>query len=518
MGIFALLSLLSFVVIFILGNFVFYQDRKNPLNRIAMVLCLSLAGWSFVEFELRLAYNFETSYYPWIASYHVFRVMTVAFVLHYTLLFTEAKLLKNKFAYILIYTPALIFVFYHVVIEPSGKYVSIFVPLIRIWAYGTLFLSIMLVFIYQLRVNNRRKRQQAKYTSIGFSIVVVTNLITESLLPLFQIRIPNLTTTAFTFTTALVAYAIRRYRLFILTPVTAAENIISIMSDSLFLVDARGRITSVNRGASKLLGYKANELIGKPMQIIFSEEKNETFSPKKMFEKIANMKTNAISEVETVFKAKDGKRIPISLSISVMRNEDDEPQGIIYIGRDITERKREEELIKHMATHDSLTGLPNRVMFNDRFALVMAQARRNQQKIALMFLDLDQFKDINDTLGHEAGDRLLKKVADHLSQLLRKSDTIARMGGDEFVILLPGITRMEDVDKVAKKILNMFQKSFMLERHKFNITVSIGIAIYPDDAEDADTLLKKADIAMYKAKRHGRNNYQYYIRDMKAEF
>ncbi len=514
MGIFALLSLLSFIVVFILGNFVFYQDRKNPLNRIAMVLCLSSAGWAFVEFEFRLSPGFETSY-PWVMSYHTFRDIAVAFVLHFILLFTEAKLLKNKSTYLLIYIPTLFFIFFHWLIEPLERYNEIFYPAEKIWAYGALFLSIYLCFIYYLKVNNRRKKQQAKYVSIGFFIVMATNFITEYLLPLFRIGIPNLTTTAFTFTTILVAYAIWRYKLFILTPVTAAENIISTMSDSLFLVDADERITSINHGASKLLGYEENELIGKPMQIIFSEKEDKALPFERILEEV--MKTGTISEVETVFKTKDGKRIPISLSSSVMRDEDGEPQGIICIGRDITERKKTEEMIKRIATHDSLTGLPNRVMFNDHFTLLMTQAHRNQQKIALMFLDLDQFKDVNDTLGHYTGDQLLKSVAIRLLQLLRKSDIVARTGGDEFVILLPGITHMEDVDKVAKKIIEAFQEPFVFKDHKPHITVSIGVVIYPEDGKDADTLLKKADIAMYKAKEYGRNNYQYYVQNTKAE-
>ena len=508
MNIFALLSLVSFIILLALGNYVFYQDRKNPLNKIAMILCLSLAGWAFVEFELRLTYNFETSYFPWMLSYHIFRVMAVAFVLHYTLLFTKSKLFEHRTTYLLIYTPALVFVLYHSMIEPTGKYRQIFIPPLKIWAYGTLLLSIYLCFVFYLKVNNRRKKQQAKYISLGFLIVVLTNFITESFLPLFRIEIPNLSTTAFTFTTILFAYAIRKYKLFILTPVTAAENIISTMSDSLFLVDTDGRITSVNPAVSDLLGYEMKELIGKPMRIIFPEKGDEESPFEGIFDDV--MKTNIVGEIETKFETKDGKVIPISLSSSVIRDEDGEPQGIVCIGRDITERKRTEEMIEHMATHDSLTGLPNRVMFHAHLPLAMAQAHRNRRKMALMFLDLDEFKNVNDTLGHDAGDQLLKSVAERLLQNLRKSDVVARMGGDEFVILLSGITHMENVEKVTKKIFDSFQRAFTIEEHELHITASIGIAIYPDDGQDADTLLKKSDMAMYKAKKYGRNNYQYY--------
>ncbi len=178
--------------------------------------------------------------------------------------------------------------------------------------------------------------------------------------------------------------------------------------------------------------------------------------------------------------------------------------------REIAERMRAEETIKQMAYHDDLTGLPNRRLFNDRLTLELAHAQRNRQKLAVMLLDLDNFKDVNDALGHSAGDKLLQVVGDRLTSLLRKGDTIARMGGDEFMLLLPGITRLEDAAKTARKTLEAFRRPVEFDSHKFRITTSIGIALYPDDGEDSDTLVRNADIAMYRAKGAGRGNYQCY--------
>jgi len=178
------------------------------------------------------------------------------------------------------------------------------------------------------------------------------------------------------------------------------------------------------------------------------------------------------------------------------------------------ERKRSEETIRWLAYHDSLTNLPNRALFNDRLTIALTHAHRGRQKLVVMLLDLDQFKEINDTLGHSVGDKLLQLVGSRLTNLLRKGDTVARVGGDEFLLLLPGITRMEDATNIAQKILELFQEPFVLNNQKLYITTSIGIVTYPNNGEDADILIKNADIAMYYAKKKGRNNYQHYTPTM----
>lgn len=174
------------------------------------------------------------------------------------------------------------------------------------------------------------------------------------------------------------------------------------------------------------------------------------------------------------------------------------------------DRKRSEEIIEYMAYHDSLTGLPNRNLLKDRFAIYIAMVHRRKEMMAVMFLDLDSFKEVNDTLGHTMGDKLLKVMTERLKGALRGEDTVARVGGDEFVILLPQIASGEGAIVLAQKILEVIRKPLMLDGHELLTTTSIGIALYPDDGEDAETLMKKADVAMYRAKEEGRNNYQFY--------
>jgi diguanylate cyclase (GGDEF)-like protein/PAS domain S-box-containing protein len=185
--------------------------------------------------------------------------------------------------------------------------------------------------------------------------------------------------------------------------------------------------------------------------------------------------------------------------------------GYVLMLHDVTERKQYETTIHHLAYHDSLTGLPNRVLLGDRLSQSLAASQRTQTRGALMILDLDRFKDINDTLGHSTGDLLLKAVSGRLTNLLRKSDTVSRMGGDEFVLLLPTIARPEGASVIAGKIVRALRKPFSCDGHTLRVTASIGIAVFPDNGCDAETLLKNADIALYRAKEQGRDTFCQYM-------
>jgi diguanylate cyclase (GGDEF)-like protein/PAS domain S-box-containing protein len=195
----------------------------------------------------------------------------------------------------------------------------------------------------------------------------------------------------------------------------------------------------------------------------------------------------------------------------IVASSEDEAVAIV---RDITERKKAEMMIRQMAYHDSLTGLPNRALFEDRLTMALAQARRAHEMLAVMFLDLDRFKLVNDTLGHSAGDSLLRIVGEELTDLLREGDTVARVGGDEFTLLLPGITTTADAVEVANRILARLKEPKRIGDREFRVTTSIGITVYPIDGDDAGSLLRNADTAMYRAKDRGRDNYQLFTSQM----
>ncbi len=212
---------------------------------------------------------------------------------------------------------------------------------------------------------------------------------------------------------------------------------------------------------------------------------------------------------EKTLDSRKGRRI-FQILLKKMLDVSQKFEGTIALLNDITDVKRAEETILHMAYHDHLTGLPNRYLFNDRLNMALAQAKRSGRKVAITMLDLDKFKEINDTFGHTFGDRLLQEVATLMTGLVRKSDTVARMGGDEFMMILSEINALEDLHVLGAKIIQAFQQPFRLENRDLMVTTSVGMAVYPFDGKDVDTLVKKADIAMYEAKKMGRNTYRLY--------
>ena len=223
---------------------------------------------------------------------------------------------------------------------------------------------------------------------------------------------------------------------------------------------------------------------------------------------IAEKKTSF--QIETVTHTLMGEDRHVALSWSVAPGHETTYGKVLLSMVDITDRKLAEDAIKRLAYHDSLTGLPNRLNFNARLVEALTQAKQRSEKLAMMMLDLDRFKEINDTLGHRVGDELLRLVAIRLKNVIRKTDVVARMGGDEFLVLLPRLGRESDSMEIAEKIVALFKQPFMINDQKLHITTSVGVVIFPYDGNDSETLTRNADIAMYQAKARGRNTYQRY--------
>jgi diguanylate cyclase (GGDEF)-like protein/PAS domain S-box-containing protein len=218
----------------------------------------------------------------------------------------------------------------------------------------------------------------------------------------------------------------------------------------------------------------------------------------------------ANSEKRNFLKLKSGKIIEYYVRPQQLMGE---IVGRIWSFRDVTQEKQTEAIAQHQALHDALTNLPNRILFNQKFAAALSDAVNHSKPIAVMFLDLDRFKEVNDRLGHLAGDLLLQTVVQRLLGCLRETDVLARWGGDEFVLLLPQIRSREDASEIAHRLVEVLQPKLLLEGHCVYVTASIGIAVYPHDGLDTTTLLQNADVALYRAKKCGRNNYQYYFTD-----
>ncbi|MBO8137839.1 MAG: EAL domain-containing protein [Desulfotomaculum sp.] len=274
-------------------------------------------------------------------------------------------------------------------------------------------------------------------------------------------------------------------------------DLLDSINEALCSLDRQWRLTYVNQQAERLFKKPRHELIGKKLCDVI---------PLGLSFNINNELKEVLLEKKFICFEKYYRPINKWYEIKIYSFS----QGLAVFFNDISERKQSEEKIKHFAYHDPLTNIPNRVLLKNRLDNEINRARRSNNLLCVMFLDLDKFKIINDTLGHEMGDRMLVSVARRLAGCLREGDTVARLGGDEFIILLPEIENVSKVKNVVHRIINRLKKPFAFDGQEFYITSSIGVAIYPTDGTDAETLIKNADKAMYYAKKRGRNSYQFY--------
>ncbi len=285
-----------------------------------------------------------------------------------------------------------------------------------------------------------------------------------------------------------------------------AATVFNASSDAILISDAQNRIVAVNAAFCEITGYADTEVIGRTPSILSSGRHDADFYQNLW----ANLQDAGCWSGEVWNRRKNGEIFAELLTINAVKNNGGETTRYVAIFADITEHKQAEEHVRHLAHYDALTDLPNRTLFNDRLGQALINAHRNRCKAAVMFLDLDRFKQINDTLGHSVGDLLLQEAALRLKNCMREGDTVSRLGGDEFVVLLPEIAGEEDAYVVAQKLLNTVAQPFTLDGHELHISTSIGVSFYPDDGADTETLMKNADIAMYRAKEMGRNNCQFY--------
>jgi diguanylate cyclase (GGDEF)-like protein/PAS domain S-box-containing protein len=285
------------------------------------------------------------------------------------------------------------------------------------------------------------------------------------------------------------------------------RTILESIQEGYFEVNLKGNLLFFNDPVCELIGYSRNETTSMNYKTFTNEE-----TARKVYQAFNKVyKTGEPTrEFDWQIIRKNGESRYIEASVSLQKDFSGKVNGFRGIIRDITERKQIHQQLNHMATHDALTALPNRALFMDRLQIALAQSKRNKNKLAVMMLDLDHFKDINDNLGHIVGDKLLKEIGNRLTGILRHNDTVARFGGDEFVILLSDLERVEYAAGVARIILKALQKPFLLSDNEISSNASIGIAIYPDDCEDMESLLKKSDMAMYSVKTSGRNNYKFF--------
>ncbi|MDN4060009.1 EAL domain-containing protein [Massilia sp. YIM B02769] len=292
-----------------------------------------------------------------------------------------------------------------------------------------------------------------------------------------------------------------------------SATVIAHIADGVMVTDTCGTVVAVNPAFTTITGYTEAEAIGQPWDMTRSSRHDDAFYTNLAQE----LQTGGFWRGEVWSCRKDGEVFLEWLTVSAVRNSEGVLTHYVGVFSDITRLKESQEQLDFLAHHDPLTSLPNRLLFQDRLLHAIGRAAREAQQLAVMFVDLDRFKNVNDTLGHQVGDQLLKEVASALHGRLREGDTLARLGGDEFVVLLEHVDGQYGATQVAQKLVALFEQPFMVSNHELFVTGSIGIALYPQDAQDANLLIRHADVAMYGVKSRGRNGYQFYSPAMDGE-
>ncbi|WBS05032.1 EAL domain-containing protein [Pseudoduganella sp. SL102] len=292
-----------------------------------------------------------------------------------------------------------------------------------------------------------------------------------------------------------------------------SATVLEHIADGVVVIGGDGRIVAVNPAFTQITGFTEAEALGRDLSLTRSARHDAAFHQQLW----AELVDTGCWQGELWALRKGGEQFLQSLTITAVRDAQGVATHYAGVFSDITLVKENEEKLDHLAHHDSLTELPNRLLFNDRLQHALDRAQRSAEQLALLFIDLDRFKNVNDTLGHHIGDELLKQVAAALSHRLRDGDTLARLGGDEFVVLLEGVAGEYAVTLVAEKLVAMFEQPFLVAGHELFVTCSIGISLYPHDSTDRNVLIRNADVAMYQAKARGRNGYRFYAPSMTGE-
>ena len=297
-----------------------------------------------------------------------------------------------------------------------------------------------------------------------------------------------------------------------------AQVTLNSIGDAVLSTDISGNVTYLNVVAEAMTGWPCKEAVGHALTEVFQIIDGATRRPSPNPMELAIQQNRAVGlSANCILIRRDGHECAIEDCAAPIHDRDGQVTGAVIVFHDVSMARAMVIEMSHLAQHDILTDLPNRLLLNDRLAQAISLARRNQNQVAVLFLDLDGFKHINDSLGHAIGDKLLQSVAARLSACVRKSDTVSRQGGDEFVILLSEVGHAADAAVSATKILTELKRAHTIGEHHFHVTASIGISTYPENGEDAETLTKNADTAMYHAKEYGRDNYQFFQKEMNLQ-
>jgi len=520
------ITFFCFIVYLGAGVYVLRANPKSRLNRLFSLVCLCFTIWTatfllthFIEQKEALWTLYKVSGLGWIFA--------PALLLHFFLVLSESEsLLRKRWIFVLIYLPPLVMYYQAItgiLLVYDFQRINVgwieVVNLRRVWTflyelYYIGFLSFGFVKVYQW---GKQSGHPAKISQS--KIIIYSGIFALLLASVFNVILPGLNILVVPSSMGAniliiwiisIIYAIIKYKLMAITPAVVADDVFANMTDALIIFDWNKRILAVNQSAITLFNQSESSL---------KEQKiTDLFPGETVFQNMDSgtlTRESSIHNYELDYLLENGAHYALSVSASAAYDRYEHSMGGVILIRDVSALKIAEEKLKHMATHDSLTMLPNRLLLNDRLRQALARACRYNHQVAVMLLDLDDFKNVNDTLGHDAGDFLLKTVAEILQKNMRDSDTVARLGGDEFILVATDLQDKEKAGTTASRILKFLEIPLNINSHEIKVGASIGISIYPNDSENVEDLLKNADMAMYRAKKDGKNRFRFFSETIK---
>ncbi|MBN2353844.1 MAG: EAL domain-containing protein [Spirochaetales bacterium] len=508
-----------------LAGYIYFKNPRGKANRLFVLFSLPTAVW-------RLGFIFMTNAADETVARGWFRFMVSGWYLFVPLLLHLILILagynpagRRRWLLLLMYLPALPFTCaYTTALTPISGFERTNLGWVYVYNPDSLWLDIGAAFVMiyvltglaqlvrsYLRTPRLIQKRQSRVLIITMFFSFLMNMFT-TFAPLFGriYFLPHLEITISAIWELGVSYAILRYGLMLVSPASAASSILSTMADGLLLTDVDGKIIGGNRALSEILEIEEKAVVGRPVRELLPATSAEHDLLKRL------SKETAVRDMETVFAASGGREISLSLAASPVTDKIGQKAGYVVLLRDISERKRTEKQLQHLATHDMLTNLPNRTVLNDRLRNALARAKRHGQQVGIMLVDVDHFKEVNDLFGHDCGDMFLRGIADRLLSGVRDYDTVARMGGDEFAVVLPDLPGSDDCLTVIKRIRESLSRPLTVGKRQITAGVSMGVSFYPLHAENVEDLFKYADLALYRVKASGRGNYLFYSPEIDA--
>jgi diguanylate cyclase (GGDEF)-like protein/PAS domain S-box-containing protein len=522
----SLCSILASALFLWLGGYILKSNPRARVNQIFSLICLSFLFWSLSYTFFRGAGDKETAWF-WFNLSSVGWTLSPALILHFLLLVSRSRnRLGQPAVLVAIYLPSFYFLFHGLsgtlsvvdLVWTDFGWSDVYGPLTFTFVtYMVYFLAWILLGLGFVVARSRRseliaeKRQAWLILSTGVPTVAVIS-VSGILLPYVGVRsVPNIAHLFTAFWVVTIWYAISRYRVMILTPATVASDVLRTMADAVILLSRRQTIVGVNRAAEELLSARESELRGARLHDLFeTEDATEAETVRRL------VSSDGSRDLELRYRRKNRDLVRLRVSTSAVNDRHGQAMGQVLVARDVTEQVRAEEELKHLATHDPLTGLPNRSLLHDRLQRAVNRAAREKRPFALLMFDLDEFKQINDTFGQGVGDRVLQGAAKRLTNCVRGLDTVCRLGGDEFMLVVEELLESGDSDIVAKRLLDAFAEPIDTGDHAISISGSIGISTYPFDGLDPETLVKKADLALHSSKQKKKGGFEFYAPRMDA--